>query len=251
MAPTPSVNFSAVRCPRNGPAQRNAVRPISADAAGRVRVLLAQLSSEADRIEAAARQVPASLVRDIRKKFGRGADRALDEIIRNIPAQLIHRERRTAAWRFLRPAAEPGQISVQVAALLLNSAGSPGLTVQPFGLVISRHAIGRLLDRTQFRADPVRAILEAHDGLLALTPEEGERLFLLPTFQLPGASGAFLAASCGGGSTLPMTVVRTWIDRNQLDVDQQRHTDAWARLLEPQPRTEPVLRGGGADHVSM
>ena len=46
-----------------------------------------------------------------------------------------------------------------------------------FGAAFSAHSLGRLLDRTGFQSDPVKAMHAAHDALLALPAEEGNRLF--------------------------------------------------------------------------
>jgi hypothetical protein len=54
-----------------------------------------------------------------------------------------------------------------------------------FGAAFSAHSLGRLLDRTGFQSDPVKAMHAAHDALLALPVEEGSRLFDLPGFPLP------------------------------------------------------------------
>ena len=203
--------------------------PLSAEARGRLRVLWAQLEVDADRIEAAARRVPPALARDARRAFGRRADAALAHIVDSIPVLPIARDRRTAAWRYMRPVGDARRSAVRVMALLLNAHGLPGLSMQAFGLEVSRHALGRLLDRSQFRADPVRAVLEAHASLLNLTPAEGDRLFSLPAFPLPAERGAFLV-SLNGAEDRPMALARTWIDGDQLFDDQQKHIDNWSIL---------------------
>lgn len=202
--------------------------PISAEARGRLRVLWGQVAKDAARMEAAARAVRPALVSDAQGAFGKRADRAMEAIVRGLPGCPLFRERRSAGWRFLRPVAEPGKAGLQVMILLLNGMGR-GLVEAPFGFSVSRHALGRLLDRSLFRIEPVGAIRCAHDALLALEAPECMRLHALPGFLLPAAGGAFLVSQ-DSAADYPLLVARTWIDRDQLHDDQQRHADAWAVL---------------------
>jgi len=75
------------------------------------------------------------------------------------------------------------------------------------------HAIGRLLDRSGFRADPIVAIFAAHDALLALAPPEGSQVYGLPSVVLPAYNGAFLATTCRtGNNDSPLAIFRTWVN---------------------------------------
>lgn len=156
--------------------------PISAQARGYLRELWVDLDTAADHLEAIARRIPPALADDVRGGFGKRADRAMGAIGRAIPYPPTYKVRRAAAWRFIRPARNTDRSALVVTGLMLNAAAAQGLTITPFGLTVSHHAVARLLDRTQFRADPTRAVLEAHDALLALRPDEGRRLFALRHF---------------------------------------------------------------------
>ena len=236
-----SVNCRSDHHPEMACGKRNASTPISTEARRRLRLLSAELAANAARIELAARWIPAELTRDARRKFSKGAASAVEQIVRSIPVPPLVRDCRSATWRYLR--SSPERRAIDVRALVLNGEGPPGLRRRSFGLTLSQHALGRLLDRSLMKADPVRAALEAHDALLALDPNEGRRLFALPKFLLPGRGGAFLMApSCADGD-MALAIARTWIHHDQLDADQQLHADAWAQLLDTQPQITPVHRG--------
>ena len=218
--------------------------PISTQARGQLRQLWIELSADADRIEAAGRRVPATLARDARRKFGRGADRAMAAIERSIPVAAMPRARyrRGAGWRFLRPLAGSDRPGVAVMLLTLNGEARPGFHVQPFGLTGSLHALGRLLDRTNFRGDPAQALLAAHDRLLDLAPAEGFRLFNLERFLVPAGPGAFLMRTSSVDTEEPMAVAATWVADDQLFTDQQQDANAWARLTQPASNFEGLER---------
>ena len=231
--------------------KRNAPPTVSTEARRRVRLLCAELKTEAARIELVARRIPAELARDARCKFSKGAGQAVRRIVAAIPASPLLCNHRSASWRYLRPA--PERQTVDVMLLRLNGDGEPGLRWKPFGLTVSQHALGRLLDRSQMGADPAQAVLAAHDALLALEPADGYRLFALPKFLLPTKYGAFLVSPCSTDDT-PMAIARSWIHADQHYDDQQRDADAWTRLLSDQSRAEPHLteRGNRVPvHVSI
>ena len=213
-------------------------RPISAEAQGRLRALYASLGADADRLETAVRRVPRELCQDVRRKFGRGADRALDQVVCRITAPVLARERRYVAWRYLKPAPGDRQ-GVAVMLVTLNAASLPGLHGRTFGLTVTHHALGRLLDRSCFRIDPVQAVVAAHDALLALSPDEGTQLFGLADFMLPTPSGAFLMSPPTTDYAGPMSIARTWVDADQLDERQERYARAWARVIEASAGSRP------------
>ena len=133
-------------------------------------------------------------------------------------------------------------------ALVLNGPGARGFAIQSFGLDISRHALGRLLDRSLFRADPRAAIVEAHDAMLALAPDEGAKLFKLSRFLLPAGAGCF-SVTPRSMETGPMAVARTWLHSDQLFADQARDASTWDQLLDlttigpPYKRSQTVTQG--------
>jgi hypothetical protein len=146
-----------------------------------------------------------------------------------------------AVWRFLQPVDalpilgdrenEAPRAGIVVMGMV---ATRPGRLVraQTFGIGFSLHALGRLLDRSAFRADPIAAMLEAHNAVAALNLEDGERVFGLAAVELPAAAGAFLATPCRFGSdSIPMAVARTWIAGGQTFPQQDQHLEAWRRLL--------------------
>lgn len=216
---------------------------ISAEARGRLRALWAHAKADADLIEAAANRVPRQLLRDTRLGLGKRGEAAVDAIMQLIPIPALVRERRSAAWRFLRPRPSPGPAALQVIVLLLNAPGSPGLWFFRYGFAASPHALGRLLDRTRFHADPVQAVLGAHNALFALEHDELVRLLALPDFQLPAGPGCFLVAPDAASEQQPAAIARTWVGGDQLFDDQEQHAAAWARLLRSPPPAGTAYEG--------
>lgn len=214
--------------------------PISTEARRRLRGIWAQLETEAQAIETAARNIPVELVRDLRQKFGRGADRAGDQIAARMPIASLARRRRGLTWRYIRPVVHDEQPELKVSGVFVNAPGLPGIAVLPFALTIAFHAVGRLLDRSSFQADPVRSILEAHDALLALSPDECLRLFALPRFMLPGGQGAFLVTASRNPA---MLTARTWIDADQFGDDQERDANAWSQVAHLSIKRHETYQG--------
>ena len=176
-----------------------------------------------------------------RRKFSKGAAQAVDRIISMIPIPPLLRDNRSAVWRYLRPTPERRLTDVML--LRLNGDSEPGLRRKPFGLSVTDHALGRVLDRTAMSGDPAQAVIEAHDALLALEPAEGFRLFALPKFLLPTRDGAFLVSSCSTSDDTPMSIARSWIAHDQLHGDQERDVGAWAQLLDAYRLSELDLKG--------
>jgi hypothetical protein len=202
--------------------------PVSAEARGRLRKLLADLQREADAIKRAVHALPLATVAASQQKATVGARHAYANIARKIPADLVWHGPREAAWRFLAPDVH----GVGVMVVLLGAPGRPKICVETFGLSFTRHSLGRLLDRSGFSADPAVAMREAHDGLMALAPADGERVFALPELVLPGARGCFLAVPQMRNSTgSPMATCWTWLDRDQTFPDQARDLEAWREVL--------------------
>ena len=135
-------------------------------------------------------------------------------------------------WRYLAPAAGE-RLGVAVRVLTLDAWGLPGLQTSEFALTVTHHALARLLDRSGFTAGPVQAVLEAHDFLRKIDPEEGTRLFALGEFLLPAAQGAFLLSSSPSNeNSAPMSTAWTWVSDDMLYADQARYSTMWAQLID-------------------
>jgi hypothetical protein len=218
---------------------------VSVEAKGRLRVLFAQLEADACRIESAADKVPRPLLAAAARKGKVGAARAMTRIFAGMPVQPFHAERRIAAFRYLKPvdgvpAAIDGQFhagdqqqAIVMQAILINARRTGWLSSEPFGASFTFHALGRLLDRSGFSADPIAAMFETHDALLVLPPTEGRKIYDLQHVRLPAAGGAFLASirHVGTGEA-PLVIARTWLDRDQLRADQAADISAWRELAE-------------------
>jgi hypothetical protein len=101
---------------------------------------------------------------------------------------------------------------------------------EPFGACFTRHALGRLLDRSGMRGDPIAAMFAAHDALAALPVPEGAAIFDRADFLVPAAGGCFSAAPrVIGARKSPLAVCRTWFDDDALHADQAAHVAAWRR----------------------
>jgi hypothetical protein len=105
------------------------------------------------------------------------------------------------------------------------------LRSEPFGLFVSEHALGRMVDRAPTETDPVKAVLQAHDALMALHPTEGDRIFALDDITLAAGPGAFLVSPGTMPDGSPMATARTWIFDGQAFDDQTLHIRDWRRLL--------------------
>jgi hypothetical protein len=219
---------------------------ISAEARGRLRVLVALLENDARRIEAATDKLPGRLLRDFERKGHVGAHRALMRVLAGVPIRPFYSEGRSLAFRYLAPApvipAAAGmpvdqadqQPAVLVKIVMLNAGGGrPRMTREPFGIGYTTHALGRLLDRSTFSADPVAAMFEAHDALLVLPPVEGARIFDRAELPVPAAGGAFLTSPRRiGAAEAPLAVARTWINRDLLRDEQDAHLATWRTLVD-------------------
>ncbi len=62
----------------------------------------------------------------------------------------------------------------------------------PWCLVINSHALGRLLQRTDFKTDPVVAMIEAHKALLAAPAGVAQTMVDEVDSAVPAAGSAFL-----------------------------------------------------------
>ena len=208
--------------------------PVSREAHGRIRLLHRALAADADRIADAIEALPPAMVRAALSKEIRSRA-ALRHVIQRMPASLVWQAPRQAGWRFLAPV-EPDDVEMRV--VLLGAVNRPSVCVESFGLRFSRHALGRLLDRTSLRADPIAAMLGAHDHLLGLDPREGNRIFELPKILIPAAQGAFVAEpSARSGNNPPLASCRTWISSDETFPDQDRILVAWQDLAKTDDTT--------------
>jgi hypothetical protein len=132
---------------------------------------------------------------------------------------IMDRQRRVALWRLLRPRdgiferTDGGTVSttpyVVCSYLLVGLSRGKAVRVEgPWGLAISTHALCRLLDRTAFRADPIAAMLEAHDMLLGASADCGTTVLTEREWAVPAGPGGFLATV--RGVKLPPTMRSSW-----------------------------------------
>lgn len=218
---------------------------ISAEARGRLRLLVTQLENDARRIERAADALPRRMLRDLALKSEIGRARTLARILAMMPVPPFHSDGRRLAWRYLKPTARvpaaagaPDQAAdeqacVTMYAVLVNSGGRPRVSVEPFGAAFTRHCLGRLLDRSGMRADPVDAMFAAHDELARLGAEQGAETFGQADFLVPAAGGAFSATPRRvGARQSPLAVCRTWFDADMVHADQAVRLAAWREITD-------------------
>ena len=220
---------------------------ISTQARGVLRRLWVDLEARSAKMVSASEAVPKELLRSLKHKGAVGADRARFRIISAMPERPIHVDTRQVLWRILVP--HDDHISVE--ALGVGLYGSGAFRQENFGLSITKHALGRLLDRSRFTCDPVTAMLSAHDALLALQHDEGRRVYALPTVTLPAGDGVFLATprTPTPENDDPFAVCRTWIASSQLWDDQEADVALWdsLRSLEaPASRKSTIRRSAFA-----
>jgi hypothetical protein len=214
--------------------------PVSAEARGRTRAMCATLDATAARIASAIARLPPGGTNPACWKGRVGTARAIDKITRAMPVPPDLYDATMAVWRYLRPvpalpSADPDEPPRPGVVMMVVIAGRRGRLVrcETFGAAFTLHAVGRLLDRSGFQADPVAAMLEAHAALAAVPPQDGERLFDLRAAELPAAGGAFLASPGRfGPDAAPLAIARTWVAGSQTFPQQDRHLAAWRTLLD-------------------
>jgi hypothetical protein len=215
--------------------------PVSAEARGRVRLLWASLEADAARMEAAINRVPQKTRNPTTWKGRVGTERAIQRIVAAMPVAPELRGPQMVLWRYLAPVvalptvddadAEPTRPGFIVKAIIAGRRMRP-CRPELFGAAFTVHAVGRLLDRSAFRADPTSAMLEAHAALAAVAPMDGDKLFDLDNLEMPAADGAFLATPCRiGPEESPLAVARTWVSTGQTHPQQDRHLAAWTEFL--------------------
>jgi hypothetical protein len=223
--------------------------PASREAIGQVRRLRERLNTEAARLVAAAAKLPEAWVAAVAFKGNAGSDRAWARILGAMPSPPIamDRQRRTALWRLLRPSDSlfnrtdggTAPITPYVVCSYLLVGLSRGKAVReegPWGLATSTHALCRLLDRTGFRADPVAAMVEAHDTLLSASAECGRTVLAEREWAVPAGPGGFIATVRGvklpPDDAIILACAGTWVSKDQL-FDNQLAQVAALRFQQP------------------
>ena len=204
--------------------------PITAEARGQLRLLRNALAARAQALAAASEAVPRDLLRSVKHKTSAGRDRAMAHILSLMPAAPLRVEKRAALWRMLVPEGD----MIIVRAVGFGVLGTGGWSNEPFGLAYSAHALGRLLDRTNFMAEPSTAMIEGHDALLRLQPEEGYAAYALASLTLPACRGAFLVTP-DPQRDHPFATAATWLSPEQLWQDQENDLKAWNTLASSEP----------------
>ena len=212
--------------------------PISREAKGRVRLLLAEIASEADRMKRAFAKVPPALLTGSEWKGATGSRRAIDRLVALMPRPPDLRRDRLVLWRFLDELpAIPGasdefpQPCIAVRAIIAQhkkAARGTGL----FGLVTTLHALHRLHDRSGFSVDAGAVVFEAHNALLALDSTEGGQIFSLDEITLPAGPGFFVGKPrIVGALQDPIVICRTWLADDQANAKRVSDATAWRSLL--------------------
>ncbi len=210
---------------------------ISPEARGRIRLLISHLETQSRAINRGFSQIPAAYLNCPRWKGKTGATRAIEKIARAMPIPPDLRSSDGILWRWLQPVAQllvddeipcPGIMVMTIFAGRKRKA----CTIETFGAGFTLHAIGRLLDRSGFKADPVAAMCESHNALVALSSVEGRQFFALASAELPAGGGAFLATPHHLGSNeAPVAICKTWVSGGQTFPDQDANLAAWHTLI--------------------
>jgi hypothetical protein len=201
--------------------------------------------ADAKRIEAAADRLPPGLARDILRKGKVGSARAMARVLAGLPVHPFHHRGHELAFRYLKPGKDvppaidapvemrDAQASIAVWGILVNAGGRSRISREPFGVCFTAHALGRLLDRSCFAADPTEAMLEAHNALIALGPVEGSQAFNLDDLPVPACNGAFLTSPRRiGPQESPLAVARSWLAGDQLRGGTAASVSMWEAFLE-------------------
>ena len=212
------------------PRARSSGPPTSVEARGRLRILRTALDAGTKALVASSEAVPRDMLRAVRHKTNKGRAAAMMQILRLMPEAPLHTEKRAALWRMFVPDGD----AIVVEALAFGAFGTGGWTRRHFGLRFEFHSLARLLDRSGFKVEPLAAMAQAHNALLALTPSEGDAAFALADITLPGGPGVFLATPDPRGldSDEPRARVKTWLSSEQLRTDDERERMLWGQLVD-------------------
>lgn len=201
--------------------------PPTAQARGATRLLWASLAAKAAALQAASDAIPTASLRDVRRCTSAGRTRAMTTTLGAMSEPPLYREKRAALWRVLVPA----DAMVVVDGLGFGICGIGGWSRRSFGLGFTLHALGRFYDRTGFTGDAEAAMLQAHDALLALRPDEGEAAFLLHTITVPAGPGLFVVEPQPARDDGLRAIARTWVSHGQTWPDQEAEAAAWAQII--------------------
>jgi hypothetical protein len=204
--------------------------PLSTEARAQLRKLFARVECEARQIEAAADALPKRLLRAAAWKRGAERREAMAAIVAALALRPFLCTDRAAGFRYLAASrvatgeatsAAETQPAIMVRAIFINSGGRPGLRRETFWTCFTRHALGRLLDRSGLVVDPTAAMLAADDVMTRLVLAEGAGVFLMPEILLPTLAGMFIATPRRAGrERLPLAIARSWIGMDQAHDDQ-------------------------------
>lgn len=208
--------------------------PVCAQARGEVRQLRHRLGTEADTLAKAASKLSPEVVAVLAFKGSAGRMRALQRILASMLARptFIDNADRYVCWRYFRPQAtvlvgdeDKQDSALIVSALVIGLArGRPTRYEMPWGLVINSHALGRQLQRTDFKADPVTTMLEAHNALLAAPAGVAQTMVDEVDWAVPAAGGAFLTTVRlvdHDGEAIALLTANTWIGDDWLKPNQR------------------------------
>jgi len=178
-------------------------------------------------------------------KGSAGRRRALLRILASMRCRptFIDNAGRYVCWRYFGPQAtilvgdeDKQDSALIVSALVIGLArGRPACQGVPWGLVINSHALGRLLQRTGFKADPVATMIEAHTALLAVPAGVAQAMVDEADWAVPAAGGAFLTTVRlvdHDGEAIALLTAETWIGDDWLKPDQRAQCAA-IRFREP------------------
>ena len=202
-------------------------------------MLRRRLADTAARLETAAGSVPHAVVFRAAFRSHRFAAPDWARILAAMPAP-HHRDHagRLAQWRLLRPIGRllevgdtlGGDMSVIVKSLMMGRIrGAAGLVENPWGLAFTDHALGRLLERSSFTADPEAAMHEAHELLLGAPADMVPVLASEVRWAIPGGPGAFLATlrrTADGEPDMVAFTAETWVNADQLYPEQEAQVAA-------------------------
>jgi hypothetical protein len=219
--------------------------PVGAQARGEVRQLRHRLGTEADTLAKAGSKLAPEVVAALAFKGSAGRRRALQRILASMPSRptFIDNAGRYVCWRYFRPQAtvlvgdeDKQDSALIVSALVIGLArGRPTRHEIPWGLVINSHALGRLLQRTDFKIDLVTTMVEAHNALLAAPAGVAQTMVDEVDWAVPAAGGAFLTSVRlldHNGEAIALLTAETWIGDDWLKPNQRAQCAA-IRYREP------------------
>ena len=201
--------------------------PCGYEAIGQVRVALAAMGLNHQRLMQAASKVPSGVCAGLAVKTGGGKVRAEQRLAAAMPVSPYARYHRAWVWRTLRPRASPlsdeQHDGVEVAALVAGlSRGQAVMRDASWSFFVTLHALARLYERSATRPDFEAAVTAAHDALLTAPADTFAAARTLETrdWTIPCLDGGFRCdvrvVADTFGDCFPMIRARTWMDSSQL-----------------------------------